>query len=243
LKMLKTNTPSTDCLSIKLPIKKKLLSSTPERPLYVVAPKMYYLHEFLMRYRVDHSEFLDKFAVKSEEEILDVSPSVSSFSLTETAANCLVNYLYSGNVFLTSELFNKDNLDNDYTDPEDLVHEIQFLSEILDIPPLKKACVETLDILSQIPQTREKGFLVISLFNTFTSNLTSQDLYTDLKNVYEDTCTKGENYDRRSAPDIKLVFSMASGEEEDPLTPSLAPCIYAHSSILKARCTFFKVCF
>ncbi|KAG2389416.1 hypothetical protein C9374_013976 [Naegleria lovaniensis] len=239
LKTLFSNNPSTDCAILKLPIRKRLLASTTERPLFTIAPKIYYIHEFLLRYRLQDHKLLDKFIVKSEEEIIDMSPSVSGFSLTETAANSLFSYLYSGLILLPKEMFLDD--DCDYRNAEELITEIHHLSESLGLEALRKACQQTMNIISVIPNHLRSG-VALAIFNQFTSTSLSDDFYSDMRKIYEDSCTKGEKYDKRASPDVKIVFTMGSNEE-DPLTPSSRPCIYAHSSILKARCAFFKTMF
>lgn len=238
LKTLFTNSPSTDCAILKLPIRKRLLASTPERPLFAIVPKVYYVHEFLLRYRLQDHKLLDKFIVKSEEEIMDVSPSVSGFSLTESAANSLFSYLYSGFILIPKEMFTDE--DCDYKNSVDLITGIYHVSETLGLDSLRNACQQTMNIISVIPSDLRSS-VALSIFNQCTSASLSDDFYSDMRKIYEDSCTKGEKYDKRASPDVKIVFTMGSNEEE-PLTPSSTrPCIYAHSSILKARCAFFKV--
>ncbi|EFC46723.1 predicted protein [Naegleria gruberi] len=212
LKTLFINEPSTDCVSLKLPIKKKMLASTPENPLYIVSPKLYYVHEFLLRYRFHNSSILDKYIVKSEDEITDMSPSSNSFSITESAANSIINYLYSGSLFLSPSMF-KESEENDYTSSEDFVREILQISNAFGIETLKEACTQTIEISSLIDE-KFRQHVTISIFNQLASTLSVNDLYEDMRAVFEEACTKGENYDRRAAPDIKIVFSLSDVKYE-----------------------------
>ncbi|KAL9656922.1 hypothetical protein ABK040_007014 [Willaertia magna] len=232
LKFIFNNQPSSDCCKIQFPIRKK---TSLENNLFVqVFPKIYYIHEFLLRYRINNVKFLEQFIVKDYNNNEELEK--NTFSLTEMAASYLIDYLYTGQIKLSLNKFKEEN--SDYDNAFDFIKELQYISEVLNIDNLLTCCNRTLDIINQIQQHE----FSITLFNLFSSSINS-GLYEDMKRIYQDTCTKGEDYIKETFPDLKLIFSMGEDEESTPLTPSSSPCIYVHSSILKSRCTFFKTLF
>ena len=145
------------------------------------------------------------------------------FSFSSLLKDLLMEFIYSGSFGLSEEMFEEG------LKPEQLLTDLIFVSKLLDIDVLHLCLKKWMDCLSQY----EYSHFPIPLFNQFISGILYQDFKRCMKQLFNDTCVSNQGFDSYTNPDLKI--SLVNDKKE------LVGVVYAHSSILRARSTYFKV--